>query len=76
MSQPEGIPFSKVAEDVVLIAVMGVTGSGKSNFVKLVTESEEVVVGKALTSCIVNAEFIYLPLADFDRYQKAIASSV
>lgn len=56
MAQPEGIPFSKVMGDVILIAVMGVTGAGKSTFVKLVTGSEEVVVGKDLTSCIPKTE--------------------
>ena len=50
----DGAPltFADVAEDVVLIAVMGVTGSGKSTFIKRVTGSEEVVIGKDLTSCI------------------------
>ncbi|MCJ1315931.1 hypothetical protein MMC15_001251 [Xylographa vitiligo] len=49
----DGAPltFADVAEDVVLIAVKGVTGSGKSTFIKRVTGSEEVVIGKDLTSC-------------------------
>ena len=51
MSQVQGVPFFKVAEDVVLIAVMGVTGSGKSTFVKQVTGSEKFVIGNELTSC-------------------------
>ena len=51
MSQSGGIPFSKVVEDVVVIAIMGVTGSGKSTFVKLVTGDNSVVVGQDLVSC-------------------------
>jgi len=54
MSHPEGIPFSQVAEDVVVIAVMGVTGSGKSTFIQKVTGSESVVVGSNLVSCTVS----------------------
>ena len=54
MSSFDGTPFTfaDVAERVVLIAVMGVTGSGKSTFVKKVTGSEDVVVGNDLTSCM------------------------
>lgn len=62
MSQPEGVPFSEIVEDVVLIAVMGVTGSGKSSFVKLVTGSEEVVVGNDLNSCILNTQMHLLAI--------------
>ena len=54
MSQPESIPFSEATGDVVVIAVMGVTGSGKSTLVKLLTGSEKVTVGKDLTSCILH----------------------
>ena len=51
MSQPEGVTFEEIAKDAVFIAVMGVTGSGKSNFVKLATGSNDAVVGSGLTSC-------------------------
>jgi len=37
--------------DITLIAVMGVTGSGKSNFIQLATESTEAVVGHELAVC-------------------------
>ena len=53
MAQPEGIPFKEIAEQAVLIAVMGTTGSGKSTFVQLATGSAEAVVGKNLTSCTI-----------------------
>ena len=54
MSSFDGPPltFADVAEHVVLIAVMGVTGSGKSTFIKQVTGSKDVVVGNDLTSCM------------------------
>lgn len=37
--------------DITLIAVMGVTGSGKSNFIQLATGSTEAVVGHDLAAC-------------------------
>jgi hypothetical protein len=36
--------------DDVIIALMGVTGAGKSTFIKLVTGRDDIVVGHALTS--------------------------
>jgi predicted GTPase len=39
-------------EDCVLLAVMGVTGAGKSSLIKAITGSEEIVVGNSLTSGI------------------------
>jgi signal recognition particle receptor subunit beta len=35
----------------VLIAVMGVTGAGKSTFIQTASQSPEVVVGHSLESC-------------------------
>lgn len=37
-----------MAEEI--IAVMGATGAGKSNFIKMVTEDEGVVIGHGLSS--------------------------
>ncbi|KAL7272119.1 hypothetical protein RUND412_005089 [Rhizina undulata] len=37
-------------EDIV-IAVMGVTGAGKSNFIRKITGREDIVVGHSLESC-------------------------
>lgn len=34
------------------IAVMGVTGAGKSTFIKTVSEDETVVIGEGLESCM------------------------
>lgn len=34
----------------VVIAVMGITGAGKSTFIKLVTGRDDVVVGNRLSS--------------------------
>ena len=39
-------------EEITAIAVMGVTGSGKSNFIKHATSSDRVRVGHNLQSCI------------------------
>lgn len=38
-------------EEITAIAVMGVTGSGKSNFIKHATSSERVRVGHNMQSC-------------------------
>jgi hypothetical protein len=37
--------------DIILIAVMGVTGSGKSNFIRLATGSQDPKLGHDLESC-------------------------
>ena len=37
--------------DITLIAVMGATGSGKSNFIRLLTGADESEVGHSLESC-------------------------
>ncbi len=44
-------PHIDNAFDITLIAVMGVTGSGKSNFIRLATGSNDPVVGDDLASC-------------------------
>jgi ABC-type lipoprotein export system ATPase subunit len=36
--------------DITLIAVMGVTGSGKSNFIRLITGADDSEVGHDLAS--------------------------
>ena len=46
-----GIPFGEVAKDVIVIAVMGMTGSGKSNFIQKLTGSKDAKVGDGLKSC-------------------------
>lgn len=38
--------------DAIVIAVLGVTGSGKSTFIKTVTGRKDVIVGNKLTSGI------------------------
>lgn len=38
-------------DDITAIAVMGVTGSGKSNFIKHATSSERIKVGHDMQSC-------------------------
>ena len=35
----------------VAIAFMGVTGSGKSSFIKAMTRRDDIVIGHALESC-------------------------
>jgi predicted kinase len=37
-----------------IIAVMGATGAGKSSFIKLVTESDEVLVAHGLESGMIH----------------------
>ena len=44
-------PASDDMEDITAIAVMGVTGSGKSNFIKHATNSDRIKVGHSLQSC-------------------------
>jgi ABC-type lipoprotein export system ATPase subunit len=44
-------PQSHENFDITLIAVMGVTGSGKSNFIQLATGSKEAFVGHDLAAC-------------------------
>lgn len=46
-SSPKDIP----EEPLLLIGVMGVTGSGKSTFVKSATGDESVGVGHTLEAC-------------------------
>ena len=40
-----------VDDPVLVIAVMGVTGSGKSNFIRVVSGRDDVEVGDTLRSC-------------------------
>ncbi|KPI45820.1 uncharacterized protein AB675_253 [Cyphellophora attinorum] len=44
------------AVKITAIAVMGMTGSGKSNFIKHATQSAQVKVGHHLSSCTENVE--------------------
>ena len=56
MPMSDGFSFQDIAvEDAVFVAVMGITGSGKSNFVKLATGSDKEIVGNNLTSCIIES---------------------
>ena len=75
MSHSHGVPFGEIAKEQVFIAVMGVTGSGKSTFVQLATGSDEAVVGDGLASCITRPVIAYLAAADGSRYPKALNSS-
>ncbi len=45
------VPADEDMDDITAIAVMGVTGSGKSNFIKHATSSERIKVGHSLQSC-------------------------
>ena len=40
------------AGEVVVIAIMGMTGSGKSTFIRLATGRDDVRVGESLASCV------------------------
>ncbi|KAJ9610386.1 hypothetical protein H2200_005163 [Cladophialophora chaetospira] len=44
-------PASDEMEDITAIAVMGVTGSGKSNFIRCATNSDRIKVGHNMQSC-------------------------
>jgi dephospho-CoA kinase len=41
----------KSTDPTLIIGVMGVTGSGKSNFIKVASKREDVIVGDSLKSC-------------------------
>ncbi|KAH0202371.1 hypothetical protein KCU99_g4611, partial [Aureobasidium melanogenum] len=47
--------FKESADDIV-IALMGVTGSGKSTFIKRVTGREDIQIGHELTSCTLKCQ--------------------
>ena len=42
---------TKDLESITAVAVMGVTGSGKSNFIKHASQSDKVRIGPDLQSC-------------------------
>jgi len=44
-------PFSSFTKRSILIAVMGMTGAGKTYFIKHVTGLEEMEIGHGLKSC-------------------------
>jgi ABC-type proline/glycine betaine transport system ATPase subunit len=44
-------PQDNASPKIAVIVVMGVTGSGKSNFIRLATGSTDAVVGHDLTAC-------------------------
>lgn len=76
MLSAESLPTLQGAENVSLIAVMGVTGSGKSTFIKHVTGSDKVIVGSDLTSCRISSYSRLCLSANGCRYQKAGAASI
>jgi hypothetical protein len=45
-------PVSKPGDEEILIAVMGVTGSGKSYFCRSATGYDDIEVGHGLESCM------------------------
>lgn len=45
------IPFPRFTKKSIIIAVMGMTGAGKTSFIKYVTELDEMEVGHSLKSC-------------------------
>src|SRR5690349_1484973 len=45
------IPFPSFGEKSILIAVMGMTGAGKTYFIKQITGLKEMEVGHRLESC-------------------------
>ena len=64
MTFSDGVSFENIsADDAVFIAVMGITGSGKSTFVKLATGSDKDIVGNKLTSCTIG-ELLLLQCKD------------
>lgn len=42
----------KMKDKQVFIGVMGVTGAGKSTFIKAATDDEDIGIGHSLTSCM------------------------
>lgn len=43
---------NKIAQDAVIFAVMGTTGSGKSTFIQKASGRQDVPIGHKLESCI------------------------
>jgi len=50
MSKTTSIPYRSRGDDKKLIAVMGVTGAGKSSLIKALTAKDDVRVGHGLES--------------------------
>ena len=46
MTMRSAVPTTKVEIRIVYILVMGLTGAGKSTFVSVVTENEDIPIGK------------------------------
>ena len=46
-----GIPFPSFTKRSIFIAVMGMTGAGKTYFIKHVTGLDEMEIGHGLKSC-------------------------
>lgn len=54
----EDIDYKTLMEDEIVIAVMGVTGAGKSHLIRQVTGLNEIAVGDGLESCIPPLHYI------------------
>lgn len=54
----EDIDYRTLMEDEIVIAVMGVTGAGKSHLIRQVTGLNEIAVGDGLESCIPPLHYI------------------
>ena len=46
MTMRSAVPTTKVEIRIVYVLVMGLTGAGKSTFVSVVTENEDIPIGK------------------------------
>ncbi|KAG6814071.1 hypothetical protein H0H92_003118 [Tricholoma furcatifolium] len=60
---PSVLSRSMLFQDII-IALVGPTGSGKSNFINVATETSSVTVGDDLTSCTQHVETVNYPHPD------------
>ncbi|PPR03432.1 hypothetical protein CVT24_012701 [Panaeolus cyanescens] len=58
MVNPETVDTSELKVNDIIIAIMGPTGSGKSNFIDVLTEHKERRAGATLTSCTTEIQAI------------------
>lgn len=51
MGHDEASKILKTCRNPIIIGVMGMTGTGKSTFIKLLTKDPDITVGKGWQSC-------------------------
>lgn len=60
------IPFPTFTIKSIVIAVMGMTGAGKTSFIKHITELDEMEIGHGLKSCTKNIQIATTSIDGYD----------